>query len=920
MPSARAASSSTVPSQLPAGIVTRSVPQAGVRATLSGIVRLLSDQGGGVISNGGAQLVSDAGGALIGQAGGGVIANNSAAVVSNSGGAGVARPWRLSQAARVEAVLSEAEVYVTDAAGKVLVDEAGAPLRAVSDGQGRFTLTAAWPGENLVLRVPLRQGGALAALLVRSDRPSREVVLDTAATLGAAYVLDQYVKGRQNILDKLPEAEADQLRSTIATAVPALTATPSFETRAVVDATAALRRSNQGVDRTLEAIKVLLLGQERLGEGLPALDVPLAGPSALIDDGEGGFLVAEERPGRLRRVSRDGMMTTMLDRLQGRIKANVTACSDVFRTATGDLYLTGTTRVGHGIHRLAPDGTLTQVLGTKSRGLSEVGRRGLETPACPETMWIEPDGTIWFGEDGKVTGGFRVLKMGTDGVIREPAPSKWGTGRVVGLVRGRDGAMYAHTAVDGNDFLMRLAPDGTSWTRFCRVGDTSIFGDVANAADGGFWVSEDGAGKLSYVNTDGQRRVVLDRTAGSAIQRPSDLLVQGDGSVLVIDAATNLVHEVRLDGSTKLLAGLDPARGFDPQRGVALNGPQGLALDANGRLLIAESGGHSIQAWTGSQLVRIAGGANRGVAGTQPLGESTFNGPVGVVPRSDGILVMDRNNRLVRVVDEVAGEVRVLAGPGPALPLPFGQGVDVEPAQTNFLDGFSCAGGKVGPLFWTASYRGQVMRMDDRGRGRLLAGSGTKGDTGDGGPAAEAQLTLPGGLTLGPDGALLVADVAALRIRRVLNPGSDAPLIEAFAGLPREQATGALEASYRGADEGKSAAVAAFAAPVAMCFDGAGQLYVAELGTAYTYILPNLPGGQPLLDVEALPLLPPRIRRIDKAGRITTVVGPGGAFLRDPTALDALVLPTSLVVDGQGRLVVADLGANQVRFFPVGTP
>jgi sugar lactone lactonase YvrE len=903
------------------------VPQAGVRATLTGTVRLLSDQGGGVLSNGGAQLISDAGGGLVGRAGGGVIANNGGNVIANNGGnviannggGAVARPLRLQQAARGEAVLSEADVYLTDAAGKVLVDDAGAPLRATSDGQGRFTLTAALPGENLVLRVPLRQGGALAALLVRSDRPSREVALDTAATLGAAYVLDQYVKGRQNILDKLPEAEADQLRSTIAAALPALTATPSFETRAVVEATAALRRSNQGVDRTLEAIKVLLLGQERLGEGKAALDVPLVGPSALIDDGSGGFLIAEERPGRLRRVGPDGVLTTLLDRLQGRFKANVVACSDIFRTAAGDLYMTGTTPAGHGIHRLTPDGQLVQVLGTKARGRSELGRQGHETPVCPETVWVDPDGTLWFGEDGKVPGGFRVLTVGTDGAVREPAPAKWDDGRIVGLVRGRDGAMYAYTAGKGNDFIMRLAPGATAWSRFCKVERSGVLGDLANASDGGFWVSEDLAGKLSYVGLDGQRQVVLDHAAGSPIKRPADLLPQADGSVLVIDAASNLVHEVRREGSTRLVAGLDGRRAFDPERGVALNSPQGLALDATGRLLIAESGGHAIQAWTGAQLVRVAGGTTGSVSGTQPLGEATFNGPVGVVPRTDGLLVMDRENSLVRMLDEAASQVRVLAGPGSFLPTPLVPGAEVEPTQANFIDGFAIVGRKDGPVFWTASYRGQVVKLDERGRVRLLAGTGTKGDSGDGGPAAEAQLTMPAGLAFSPDGALLVADVAALRIRRVRNFEGEAPVIEAFAGLPREQAVGALEASYRGVDEGKPASEVAFAAPVAMCFDGAGLLYVAEFGTAYTHLLPNLPGGAPMLDVEALPVLPPRIRRIDKAGRITTIVGPGGAFLTDPTAPDALVLPTSMIVDGQGRLVVADAGANVVRFFPVGS-
>ncbi|MEB3198552.1 MAG: hypothetical protein VKP62_15245, partial [Candidatus Sericytochromatia bacterium] len=284
--------------------------------TVSGVVRILAERGAGILSNNGVTLVSDAGGSLIGNNGAALVSNNGGGLVSNNGAGLISKtkPYRLApyvllaDAPLAEAPLRDAGVYVTDAAGAVLTDEQGRPVGAVSDGEGRYTLRAQLPSENLVLRIPLRQGGALASVLVQSEKTAREVPIDTAATLASVYVLDRYVQKRAGVFNKLREAEATQLRDSLASTVVSLTSIPEYQTQAVVETTSSLRRSSPAVDQLLETIKVLLLGQERLGEGLPALEVPLAGPSALVDDGAGGFLIAEERPGRLRQVSAAGVL------------------------------------------------------------------------------------------------------------------------------------------------------------------------------------------------------------------------------------------------------------------------------------------------------------------------------------------------------------------------------------------------------------------------------------------------------------------------------------------------------------------------------------------------------------------------------------------------------------------------------------
>jgi len=60
----------------------------------------------------------------------------------------------------------------------------------------------------------------------------------------------------------------------------------------------------------------------------------------------------------------------------------------------------------------------------------------------------------------------------------------------------------------------------------------------------------------------------------------------------------------------------------------------------------------------------------------------------------------------------------------------------------------------------------------------VFAGSGTPGDSGDQGPAAAAALTTPFGVFVDANGAVYVADMGASRVRKIWHDGS----IHAFAG------------------------------------------------------------------------------------------------------------------------------------------
>ncbi|MEA3209253.1 MAG: hypothetical protein QOE70_2310 [Chthoniobacter sp.] len=159
-----------------------------------------------------------------------------------------------------------------------------------------------------------------------------------------------------------------------------------------------------------------------------------------------------------------------------------------------------------------------------------------------------------------------------------------------------------------------------------------------------------------------------------------------------------------------------------------------------------------------------------------------------------------------------------------------------------------------------------------------FAGTGTKGFSGDGGPAAAAQLNNPFAVARGPDGALYICDVENQRIRRVTPDGT----ISTIAGNGTR--------GYGG--DGGPATAAALNEPYELAWDRAGNLFFVER-------------------VNHL------VRRVDaKSGAISTVAGTGQAgFGGDggPATKAQFNQPHSLAFDAADNLYVCDVVNHRVR-------
>jgi streptogramin lyase len=160
-----------------------------------------------------------------------------------------------------------------------------------------------------------------------------------------------------------------------------------------------------------------------------------------------------------------------------------------------------------------------------------------------------------------------------------------------------------------------------------------------------------------------------------------------------------------------------------------------------------------------------------------------------------------------------------------------------------------------------------------------IAGTGTAGFSGDGGPAAEAQVNNPYGLVTGPDGALYFCEIGNHRIRRL---DLKTHRISTVAGNG--------QMGYAG--DGGPALAAAMNQPYEVRFDSAGNMYVDEMMNHV-------------------------VRRVDaKTHIITTVAGTGSpGFSGDggPAAKAQLRQPHSIAFDAEGRLLICDIGNLRIR-------
>ena len=296
---------------------------------------------------------------------------------------------------------------------------------------------------------------------------------------------------------------------------------------------------------------------------------------------------------------------------------------------------------------------------------------------------------------------------------------------------------------------------------------------------------------------------------------PFDVAVDSAGNLYIADTSNHRIVRADIVGTITTFAGTG-ARGFSGDGGPAvqalLNDPFGVAVDTDGNLYIADTSNHRIaRVDIAGTITTFAGTGEKGFSGDGgPAVQALLDRPRGVaVDGAGNLYIADSFNQRIRRVD-IAGTITTFAGTGEK-----GFSGDGGPAvQTLLNDPFGVAVDTDGNLYIADTSNHRIARVDIAGTITTFAGTGEKGFSGDGGPAAQALLNGPFGVAVDGAGNLYIADSFNQRIRRVDIAGT----ITTFAGTGEKGFSG----------DGGPAVAARLSFPTGLGVDGAGNLYIAD--------------------------------------------------------------------------------------------
>jgi len=337
-------------------------------------------------------------------------------------------------------------------------------------------------------------------------------------------------------------------------------------------------------------------------------------------------------------------------------------------------------------------------------------------------------------------------------------------------------------AVSGTDTLSTIAGISPGYS-----GD----GGQATSArlDGPDGVAVDAAGSV-YVADDNNHRVrkispagVITTVAGTGLNgysgegqatsarlnRPLDVEVDAVGNVFVVDHLNHRVRKISPAGVITTVAGtgLNGNTGDGgPATAAQLSYPRGVALDADGNLLIADAGNHRIRRVDSSGTITTVAGS--GLAGSSgdggPATVAELRDPYDVATDDAGNLyVADTGNHKVRKVD-VNGVITTFAGTGVA-----GFSGDGQAVAAHLNEPVRVAVDAAGDVYIADSNNLRIRKVTPGGVMTTVAGTGVAGSSGDGGQAAAAQLNEPAGLDVRSDGSLVFTDFWNGRVRAIQN-------------------------------------------------------------------------------------------------------------------------------------------------------
>ncbi len=408
-------------------------------------------------------------------------------------------------------------------------------------------------------------------------------------------------------------------------------------------------------------------------------------PSGMVFDKAGNLYVADSGNHSIRKISPDGMVSTVAGKAGApgttdgaAAKARFNTPTDVKIDAAGNLYVADFEN--HSIRKITPDGMVSTWAGVSGKEGNAEGAGRQARFRRPKALVFDAAGNLIVNDYGTMV----IRRITPDGIVStlSVGPEKFDKnrndqeieyGEIDGMVADADGNVYVADRSNGK--IRRISPSGDVLT-FVRNkknerynepsglmlapgGDIFICqrdGNILKVKDGGIVVSLSGP-VYPTISQDGP--ALEARFSG-----PSGITADHNGNLYLTDYR-HTIRKISSSGVVSTIAGMIDQRGSSDGIGTEarFNMPSALTLDSKGNLYVSDRQNHSIRKIdTGGVVTTFAGKASESgsVDGTGTT--ARFNNPIGLaVDKDDNVYVADNGNHQIRKISPT-GVVTTLMG------------------------------------------------------------------------------------------------------------------------------------------------------------------------------------------------------------------------------------------------------------------
>jgi uncharacterized protein (TIGR03437 family) len=569
-------------------------------------------------------------------------------------------------------------------------------------------------------------------------------------------------------------------------------------------------------------------GNSNLGDGGAALSALLQSPTLAASDPAGDIFIYDN--GHFREITPDGTIHPAASLPRNTV-------SDFKIAKDGTFYFTTSQQV----LKMTPGGSITVIAGALSPPYTGDGAPAVTAQLLSISgVAVDSAGSVYFSENDS-----RVREVTPDGIIHTFAGSS---------TRGYSGDSGPATSALLN-IPLNLAFDSSnnlyildrSNFRIRKVTPQGIITTFAGNGSGG--LPKNGPATSSPLGF------------GALF---GGLAIDSSNNVYVGDEGNGAVDEIAQNGTLTQIAGIPQSR-FGPYAnglatGMSLNNIQYVAIGPAGDLIVSDTGtGRIVEIESNGQARTVAGESHFAGDGG-PATSALLNVPSGALADNKGnVFIADWNNfRIRRVTPD--GKIDTVIGTGaPGVP-----GINAAALQSQVQNVSAMAVDSQGNLYFESDPGlpgpGQLFELTSSNTVQGLAGkTGFGADSGIGGPATQALLSVIVGLTIDPSGNIYVADESGNMVYKISMASG---IISAFAGGGQ---IGTIPVNFNG--PATSLALNLRGGGI-LASDALGNIYISDYGG--TSVLSVSPAG--IATVAAQEGFGEGIT-VDNAGNVYWVVG-----------------------------------------------